>query len=125
VAAVAIAGPALAARLSQAGLPPSDYRPDAAAADAHDVPGWAAVAADGTLLKGPNARRAARIARGAYEVDFDSRLEACSMTATLNANVSAAIFAEPRRGADHGVFVGLVDRHGHGVDAPFNLTLTC
>lgn len=114
-----------AAFAAPAFVQPSGPAPAAAHTNAgSNLSGWAHVAANGTLIQGVNATGAIKLGTGAYEVDFNSKLNKCAFTATPFL-AGTTIGAEPRAQNIRAVFVNIMNSNGSVVDGQFYLVVTC
>ena len=131
-----------AACLALAAIPAmaaSDEQPPAAAgstAAGNQEPtgqgGWAVVGTGGNLERGHNATGAQHLAKGQYEVDFNSSVGKCAYTATIagrkaqNRIVPGFIVVQHRKGVANGVFVAtFLTATLTPADYRFHLNVTC
>jgi hypothetical protein len=99
-------------------------------AGATNISGWAVVDTDATLVRKENAKSAAKLGTGSYEVVFNSALNHCSYQASAaTPGISGApvglIGLSPRSGNNRAVFIQTRDTSGNLIDLAFHLQVTC
>lgn len=124
--------PAIAASDEQ---PPAAAGSTANAADGQEPAGqggWAVIGASGKLERGRNVSAAQHIAKGQYEVDFNSGVGKCAYTATIAGHkaqskvVPGFIVVQRRKGVANGVFVAtFLTATLTPADYRFHLNVTC
>jgi hypothetical protein len=95
-----------------------------------NISGWAVVDTDATLVRKENAKSAAKLGTGSYEVVFNSALNHCSYQASAaTPGISGApvglIGLSPRSGNNRAVFIQTRDTSGNLIDLAFHLQVTC
>jgi hypothetical protein len=95
-----------------------------------NIPGWAYVDTDGTLLKSQNVLRAERLGPGSYAVGFNSKLKKCAITASLSPSEEVLspygeISAIGSSKDSRDVIVSTADSTGAPLDLAFTVVATC